>query len=802
MKRKLAAFLCIALAVCVGLTATANLPAQAGWLTSTVLTDDFDNATPFDANFNVVGNEGGTIASVVTGNGLLRMTGGGARGITTQASLNPAGSYIAIEYDLVSSVGGYIYIVKGTSSINDVLDGDVYGYSGTASDNTTNSGSGMWADPAGFLFLDRQVSPETAEWLANSWAAYGLKNNFRYRQQWNDDGSFVSSIKDLSDEDAEWLEVVKAPAGKYSTNLSGRVGIHFNLGEATMEIRNLLITDGEGNTLLSDELTSSISITTAVSSEHTWRALGGNISAQVLGPSAISFKDSPATAQMILKEELDFEDTAKYSVSFKALFKDVTDGRFGVAFGGTSSDTMFAPTTEDPLTILAFRAEEGKLMLGGFLGSAELTEVTAADDVSALADEYVTLRFVPAATDSGYSMTVYLDGRKLHTYEDIDAVGYMAVLMDADEMEVLIDDFAVTRTAIVEFDSEDMEQDFEENMAYSSDIADDWYYRSHPTVPGDAEQGLFIRDGKLVFDNAGDGSYFGYNKQYANWELELELSDINKVRQSDSEDNILRDVSSQLMISFARKMHVVNYITPDSSVLIIDNNPWGGGDEGAGRAYIFEAGIMNDDISYNYPSAWEEDAGTAYVRVVAYNESLYLFVWYDGMDPAYKDIPVNVWRDVDTVGYIALCSTTNASFSVDNFTIKNLDGKPMPQLKTAEAVTKAEAKTVAEIDLKIRKTTSVNLSDMFELSGELQSEIVYTANFGTIEDGVWTYTPTEVAVDDIVVTASYFGNTVECKFAVSTTGYRACDSSALGGAGLVSLFAAAAFVVSARKKRV
>ena len=181
------------------------------------------------------------------------------------------------------------------------------------------------------------------------------------------------------------------------------------------------------------------------------------------------------------------------------------------------------------------------------------------------------------------------------------------------------------------------------------------------------------------------------------------------------------------------------------------------------------------------------------------------------MDEAYKDIPVITWNNVDTVGYIALCSTTNASFSVDNFSIENLDSKAMPATKTAAALTNATAKTKADKDAKLGDTVSVNLSDMFTLTGENTHQVTYTANIGTIAGGVWTYTPTEIIIDDVTVTAHFYGKTAEYKFAVSTTKaereLRSCNGTTKGfgsdGIGLMTLIvlAASAIIISIKSKK-
>jgi hypothetical protein len=93
-----------------------------------------------------------------------------------------------------------------------------------------------------------------------------------------------------------------------------------------------------------------------------------------------------------------------------------------------------------------------------------------------------------------------------------------------------------------------------------------------------------------------------------------------------------------------------------------------------------------------------------------------------------KETLLHTYKEVNTDGYVALCSTAGGNFTIDNFAIQNLDGN---ELVNAAPVANSETKTV-----KAGETLAANVTATDADDTALTYELV---NDGTADKGTLTF---------------------------------------------------------------
>lgn len=92
----------------------------------------------------------------------------------------------------------------------------------------------------------------------------------------------------------------------------------------------------------------------------------------------------------------------------------------------------------------------------------------------------------------------------------------------------------------------------------SEELGDEWYFTNmglgwDGENPNPNGYGAFIRDGKLEFYNASDGTYFGPAAQYSNFDLSFDVSDIVYETVYDEDDMPIQSASNWLGITMGRR---------------------------------------------------------------------------------------------------------------------------------------------------------------------------------------------------------------------------------------------------------
>ena len=593
-------------------------------------------------------------------------------------------------------------IVKGMAAQNvDTPDiGDAYYQLGT--DNRSMKGDGSSA-------FDRYYHISTDTWMeGNSWASVGMTVGYTYRMNFKADGTFLVQVKTIGAEDSAYIDAIISENTKFTNVGSGYFGFYFVGATPMLEIDNLIITDGDGTETFRDDFEKE------GLDEEKWVASAAVSSGPAYNAAFSNVKDGVASAQpsyLITKEKLLDMGTENVSaqISFQLTVEELKESAFvsifGLAAASVGADEGFkiairerTETAEDvPASVLEAVAYEN--------GTAKGTAVK----VGGMADfsDVVEVGFSIVNNTADQNIVMTLNGQSVFSFDYVVLNGYVAFgvepgsYTEAEEQKtgtatVSMDNLTVNFVDYTTSQAGNLFNDFS-----SEELGDEWYFTNmglgwDGENPNPNGYGAFIRDGKLEFYNASDGTYFGPAAQYSNFDLSFDVSDIVYETVYDEDDMPIQSASNWLGITMGRKELNSQYHGGDGGgayTVIIDNNPWGGGaGEINGRAYLMRAGSgpADADVTYNYKNAWSEESqarGAMTVRLRAVNGTLELFIRYADEPLSKLDTPVMVWEDVQTNGYLALCCTVPTSYKIDNFSITNLDqGANAPEAVTETGV--------------------------------------------------------------------------------------------------------------------
>ena len=221
----------------------------------------------------------------------------------------------------------------------------------------------------------------------------------------------------------------------------------------------------------------------------------------------------------------------------------------------------------------------------------------------------------------------------------------------------------------------------------------EWYCHS---VNGYYGGGLYIRDGKLIYDNASE-TVFSTTHKYSNFSLEMEWNDLQRTVEYDINGNISRPVTSYLGFAFGRsnddadsnEAHNVTqylYIEPIRTNVISavetvavqfrsdgnQDNPcyftqeypqynfWDE-EQAQGRSMFIRFSMYDGQMKLELKYEDETDYTTVYTKDLGYTPLGYVQIWTTG-----HPTDTNVEKDQ--------ISATN--YSLDNISITNTDNNP------------------------------------------------------------------------------------------------------------------------------
>ena len=667
----------------------ASKPAMAGTVAGKTFSDNFDGKG-IDRDKWVTQGEG-VGQSVLAGS--LKMKGMAAgSSVITKSKVGTAGKDLLVQFDILDYAGqGIMMIVKGMAAqaVSETDMNDSYMQLGT--DVRSMRGDSVAFDD----YLNKGA------WIGNnSWGSVGMIAGYTYLMNFKADGAFSLKIKTIGAAEDKYEEVIKSSATKFSNVGNGYFGFYFAGATPLFEIDNLVIKDGDGKQTFADDFekegldgekwvaSAPVACGPAYDIAFTNKS-GGDLLADgsylITKDALFEFKTENVAAVMQYQLTISEIKEAAFVNYFGLNEAKVGDNLFKIALYETTKTVE-----EKPVSVLMAAAYLGKEKVGTAVEVGKTADYTEAinvrfDITNNTADQNVAMS-LNGKTVVSYNYRL-LNGRiafgiEPYAYKDGEADKTGAIVANMDNLNVEFVDYTVSP-------AKNLINDFS-----SADLGEDWYFTNIGTGgseenPNPDGYGAFIRNGKLEFNNASDGTYFEPIQQYSNFDLQFDVSDIVYETVYDDDDVPVQSASSWLGITMGRDELDSQYHGGDGGgayTIFFDNNPWNGGDGSvAGRAYMMRAGSgpVDSDITYNFKNAWSKESqnrGAVTLRVRAVNGSVALYVRYADEPLSKLDEPVKVFDNVETNGYIALCCTMAASYKIDNFRITNLDqGANVPE---------------------------------------------------------------------------------------------------------------------------
>lgn len=249
---------------------------------------------------------------------------------------------------------------------------------------------------------------------------------------------------------------------------------------------------------------------------------------------------------------------------------------------------------------------------------------------------------------------------------------------------------------------------------FETALSDDWYLTSNPAGS------VTVENGKLEFQQANDGSYFGPKNKYVNFELKFDI--VMQQLDEDDEGNITK-ASTWAGISFGRNSLNASY--------------------GANKLIYINNGVIDDLNITNGVRNWLSSSDDMFhssnfgksftVRVNANGKTVKVYLTNNGLENPTEKL-VATYTDVETEGYVALCCTNGGDFTIDNFSIRDLDYNSAPVLTDSSITHDVTAGNTV--------TGSVSATDAENDTLTYILEEDNTSEYGTLtfnEDGTYTF---------------------------------------------------------------
>jgi hypothetical protein len=734
-------FISSAAAIGMGLTLvmSGSLMTNAATFRDTSFTDSFGNGVDETLYTRLNDSAETKKFTFVDKPGQLKMTGFDyANGyVHTKNKIEvPTGKSLVVQYDVISdglsaSAGG-IGLAKGGDTYADAW-GDMvyYNAAGNRIWSVSAPGSGYQA-PGG-------AGP-------TSWAATNaFVTNSMMRQVWNADGS--AEFYGAASTDATALaKYFYFNAGDIKKTGTGYVGFVGN------GCAGLSLTIDNFKVGYCDSATATDSITWSLEDNFdtadNWTVEAAASATVEMGTSKYLMADNPDDgAGLVYNTKFDRQGNA-ITVVDAALNLNVSELTAGKTIGLSCGLADDATNAASGNFIGVAAKADGSETLDAYVGG-ELKK--SVDVTTTILNSDATLRLSAGFDSTGAAVVTGTLGTIQVSVPATSVAGRVGIAVKGTEgsVKAKILGLAINNFKEVLETGRDLTNDF------SKALNKNWFTKS-TNAAGEAEADhVYVKDGVLRFDKAGDGSLFTSKYKYANFDLSF---DAKMQQYEEDEAGNITAKSTWIGVSMGRK-NVDDFFAAESNPPMV---------------YINDDTVNPLNIVYTGARTWLPDnlnfmkAANKDVMLNVHIKALNGTVSVAMKNPADAAETVLVTYDnVNTDGYVAIVCTAGGNFTIDNYAITNLDGNGAVN---AVPVVTDYAKTV------VAGETLTDKVEGTDADGDaLTYEVVEDKTAGK---GVLTFNPDG--------TYTFVANAAATKGSVSFT-YRATDTEDYSEAKTVTI---------------
>ena len=374
---------------------------------------------------------------------------------------------------------------------------------------------------------------------------------------------------------------------------------------------------------------------------------------------------NPVKAETSIIEDLDIMKT-KFMVSFaNAQAGDSVVYAFGIDEGMTYEDDSYAVVMEKDGVSLIRYEEDAQIYL------MDKVEMSLANAVE-----------VQLVANKGGEISLYINNQMVGSCEAMDeeayyagSFGFYAANDNAGDISV---DTVRTVTKFYKVPvTKSVSHNFSNNF-FGNEGYEDFVVNAHS-----GDKGIYVKDGKLVFDNVADDAYFGAAYEYDNFILDYKLCSVKVGENATGENKWLgldigRSVAGKTLYG-THFMLAYTIVPTEASVGVWayahDTSELNGNELNKSivhnkkiPAEYFEA-IQYDDVTKMESEVSEKDA--LCVRYVAENGTVRMYL-KRASDPEYE-LYATI-SGVETTGYVTLNVTGWTTLKIDDFTMSNISG--------------------------------------------------------------------------------------------------------------------------------
>ena len=348
--------------------------------------------------------------------------------------------------------------------------------------------------------------------------------------------------------------------------------------------------------------------------------------------------------------------------------------------------------------------------------------------------------------------------------------------------------------------------------------SEDYFIRAVKAGVG-SDEGVYLKDGKLVFDNAGDTSAFIPQYRYTDFEMIFDLEDICRTPEKDeASGKIVRPVTDKIFICYNGASKQFLYSANNVlSILNPINKEWSAETEDYKSAVadtmqmtrIDATGLTTVKASSFRHNLLDQkyDGKTFRFRIVASGNKISVYYVLLGMEDYRSNLYENAVyageNESGFDGYVGISNTSfpdkmSASFKIDNFIIRNTDS--MVSFPTENEPAPAETVSLDKVVI----TLTAGESGKITASGES------SVTWSTSDDKVATVDEngniTAIGEGTAVITAAVDGNSATCVVVVTAAQSKkgcGCGSAAsVSGSAIILAICGSAVAYLLIKRRV
>ena len=263
---------------------------------------------------------------------------------------------------------------------------------------------------------------------------------------------------------------------------------------------------------------------------------------------------------------------------------------------------------------------------------------------------------------------------------------------------------------------------------FETELNKNWQLVSKPSP--DTEGYVAVENGKLEFELAGDGAFFGTKYRYVNFDLKFDVK--MQLLDEDDDGNVIKD-STWVGVSFGKETIDASFAEGTSKLVYFQRTTLDLlGFAGNARTWV----VGEQDL-------FDASNSTYTVRVHALDGTLTIYVTcLDAATPT--ETKIAQYHNVNTAGYVGICCTAGGNFTIDNYSITNLDGN---EAQNGIPTITTETTTV---NVKAGETVNGNVTASDADEDALKFELVddNTAEYGVLTfnaDGTYSFVAKEEA---------------------------------------------------------